>query len=110
MEGPATGFEGFGSLGTSRGGREGRRRTQVEMDQLFETHRSSRRGRTMDLPSGDRREPELSEASADRAARPPRATLRTALALRSFVNHPVTQFVVGLILIASGLIEAYDTV
>jgi hypothetical protein len=35
--------------------------------------------------------------------------LRFALALRRFVNHPVTQFVVGLILIASGVVEAYDT-
>ena len=64
----------------------------------------------MDLSSGDSRKPELSETRADRAAGRPRATLRIALALRRFVNHPVTQFVVGLILIASGLIEAYDTV
>jgi hypothetical protein len=64
----------------------------------------------MDLPSGDRREPELSEVRADWAAGRSRATLRMALALRRFVNHPVTQFVVGLILIASGLIEAYDTI
>jgi hypothetical protein len=64
----------------------------------------------VDLPGGDRREPESSEACADRAARRPRAPLRIALALRRFVNHPATQFGVGLILIASGLIEAYDTI
>jgi hypothetical protein len=31
-------------------------------------------------------------------------------ALKRFVDHPVTKLCVGLILIASGLIEAYDTV
>jgi hypothetical protein len=35
---------------------------------------------------------------------------RIALALKCFVDHPITKLVVGLILIASGLIEAYDTV
>src|SRR5262245_3202980 len=63
--------------------------------------------RNMDLPSGGHREPELSGARADRAARAP---LRIALALRRFVNHPMTQFGVGLLLITSGLIEAHDTV
>ena len=32
------------------------------------------------------------------------------MALKRFVDHPITKLVVGLILIASGLIEAYDTV
>jgi hypothetical protein len=32
------------------------------------------------------------------------------LALRRFIRHPLTELCVGLILIASGLIEAYDTV
>jgi hypothetical protein len=35
---------------------------------------------------------------------------RLAWALKRFVDHPVTKLVVGLILIASGLIDAYDTV
>jgi hypothetical protein len=64
----------------------------------------------MDLPSGDRPKLEMSEARADRPAGRPRTLLRIAQALRRFVNHPVTQFVVGLILVASGLIEAYDTI
>jgi hypothetical protein len=52
----------------------------------------------------------LSEARADKVARRPSALLRIALALRGFIRHPVTELCVGLILIASGLIEAYDTV
>jgi hypothetical protein len=32
------------------------------------------------------------------------------MALKRFVDHPITRLGVGLILIASGLIEAYDTV
>jgi hypothetical protein len=36
--------------------------------------------------------------------------MNAALALKRFVNHPVTKLFVGLILIASGLVEAYDTV
>jgi hypothetical protein len=35
---------------------------------------------------------------------------RLAGALKGFVDHPVTKLGVGLILIASGLIEAYDTI
>jgi hypothetical protein len=35
---------------------------------------------------------------------------RLARALKRFVDHPVTKLGVGLILIASGLIETYDTV
>jgi hypothetical protein len=62
------------------------------------------------LSSGDRPEPESSQARGDQAAGRLRAPLRIALALRRFVNHPVTEFCVGLILIVSGLIEAYDTV
>ena len=64
----------------------------------------------MDLSSGDGRKPELSEAHADQAARRSGAPLSIALALKRFVDHPMTKLGVGLILIASGLIEAYDTV
>ena len=64
----------------------------------------------MDLSSGDLRKPELSEPRADQAAGRPGAPLSIALALKRFVDHPITKLVVGLILIASGLIEAYDTV
>ena len=64
----------------------------------------------MDLSSGDCRKPELSEAHADQAARRSGAPLSIALALKRFVDHPMTKLGVGLILIASGLIEAYDTV
>ena len=64
----------------------------------------------MDFSSGDCRKPELSEAHADQAARRSGAPLSIALALKRFVDHPITKLVVGLILIASGLIEAYDTV
>jgi hypothetical protein len=64
----------------------------------------------MDLSSGDSRKPELSGARVDQAAGHPSAPLGIALALKRFVDHPVTKLVVGLILIASGLIEAYDTV
>ena len=62
------------------------------------------------FPSGSGREPDLSEARADHVARRPSVLLRIALALRRFIRHPVTELGVGLILIASGLIEAYDTV
>jgi hypothetical protein len=64
----------------------------------------------MDLSNGDCRKPELSEARADPAAGRPGAPLSIALALKRFVDHPITRLGVGLILIASGLIEAYDTV
>ena len=64
----------------------------------------------MDLSSGDCRKPELSEAHADQAARRSGAPLSIALTLKRFVDHPMTKLGVGLILIASGLIEAYDTV
>jgi hypothetical protein len=64
----------------------------------------------MDLSSGDYRKPELSDARADQAAGRPSAPLRIALALQRFVDNPITKLGVGLILIASGLIEAYDTV
>ena len=63
----------------------------------------------MDLSSGDCRKAELSEARADQAAGRPGAPLRVAMALKRFVDHPITRLGVGLILIASGLIEAYDT-
>jgi hypothetical protein len=39
-----------------------------------------------------------------------RTPLNVARALKRFVDHPVMRLLVGLILIASGLIEAYDTV
>jgi hypothetical protein len=42
--------------------------------------------------------------------RKPGAPFNIALALKRFVDHPVTKLVVGLILIASGLIETFDTV
>ena len=64
----------------------------------------------MGFSSGDCRKPELSEAHADQAARRSGAPLSMALALKRFVDHPMTKLGVGLILIASGLIEAYDTV
>jgi hypothetical protein len=64
----------------------------------------------MDLSNGDCRNPELSEARADQAAGRPGAPLRIALALKLFVDHQMTKLGVGLVLIASGLIEAYDTV
>jgi hypothetical protein len=64
----------------------------------------------MDLSSGDCRKPELSETRADQAAGRPGATLRIARALKRFVDHPMNKLGVGLILIASGLIETYDTV
>jgi len=64
----------------------------------------------MDLSSHDSREPETSRARADQAAGRPGQVRRLARALQRFVDHPVTKLVVGLILIVSGLIEAYDTV
>jgi hypothetical protein len=64
----------------------------------------------MDLSSQDSRQPELSQARADQAAGQPGGLRRLARALQRFVDHPVTKLGVGLILIASGLIEAYDTV
>ena len=62
------------------------------------------------LPNGSGREPESSEARADQVAGRPSAPLSIARALRRFIRHPVTEMAVGLILIATGLIEAYDTV
>jgi len=41
--------------------------------------------------------------------RRPGGLQRLARALKRFVDHPVTKLGVGLILIASGLIETYDT-
>jgi hypothetical protein len=54
--------------------------------------------------------PELSQALADEGAGRKAQARRAALALKRFVDHPITKLFVGLILIASGLIEAYDTV
>jgi hypothetical protein len=43
-------------------------------------------------------------------SRKTRIPLTIALALKRFVDHPLMKLLVGLILIASGVIEAYDTV
>jgi hypothetical protein len=64
----------------------------------------------MELSSHDSGKPELSQARADQAAGRPSKLRRIAHALKRFVDHPVTRLGVGLILIVSGLIEAYDTV
>ena len=64
----------------------------------------------MDVSSPDSRNPELFRARADQAARRHGTVRRIALALKRFVDHPATKLGVGLILIVSGLIEAYDTV
>jgi hypothetical protein len=64
----------------------------------------------MDPSSRDSRKPELSQARADQAAGWQGQLRRIALALKRFVDHPITRLGVGLILIISGLIEAYDTV
>ena len=60
----------------------------------------------MELSSHDSRKAELSQARAGQ----PSGLRRLAGALKGFVDHPVTKLGVGLILIASGLIEAYDTI
>jgi hypothetical protein len=64
----------------------------------------------MGLSSHDSGKLESSQARADQAAGQPGSLRRLARALKRFVDHPVTKLVVGLILIVSGLIEAYDTV
>jgi hypothetical protein len=64
----------------------------------------------MDDSSHDSRKPVTSQARADQPARQPGKLRRLARALKQFVDHPVTKLAVGLILIVSGLIEAYDTV
>src|SRR5262245_51791954 len=64
----------------------------------------------MDLSSHDSRNPEFSQARADQAAGRPSKARQIALALKHFVDHPMTKLGVGLILIASGLMEAYDSV
>jgi hypothetical protein len=64
----------------------------------------------MEPSSGYGSNPESSEARADQASGRRGAPIRFALVLKRFVDHPVTKLIVGLILIASGLIEAYDTV
>jgi hypothetical protein len=63
----------------------------------------------MNLSSHDSRKPELPQARADQAAGQPGGLQRLARALKRFVDHPATKLGVGLILIASGLIETYDT-
>jgi hypothetical protein len=50
------------------------------------------------------------QVSVDLAAGRVSKSRRVAQALKRFVDHPVTKLFVGLILIISGLIEAYDTV
>jgi hypothetical protein len=64
----------------------------------------------MDDSSDDSRKPVSSQARADQPIRQPGNLRRLAHALKHFVDHPVTKLAVGLILIVSGLIEAYDTV
>jgi hypothetical protein len=64
----------------------------------------------MDHSSRDSRSPDLSQVNVDLAAGRLGKSRRIARALKGFVDHPITKLVVGLILIASGLIEAYDTV
>jgi hypothetical protein len=64
----------------------------------------------MDRSGGDFWKPESSGARADQAAARLGAPRRIALALKCFVDHPLTKLGVGLILIVSGMIEAYDTV
>jgi hypothetical protein len=64
----------------------------------------------MDHSSRDSRSPDLSQVDVDLAAGRLGKSRRIARALKRFVDHPVTKLFVGLILIVSGLIEAYDTV
>jgi hypothetical protein len=64
----------------------------------------------MDDSSRDSLPPELSQVDVDSTARRLCKSRSIARALKRFVDHPVTKLVVGLILIVSGLIEAYDTV
>jgi hypothetical protein len=64
----------------------------------------------MDHSSHDSWKPVSSQARGDQPARQPGKLRRLAHALKHFVDHPVTKLAVGLILIVSGLIEAYDTV
>ena len=73
-------------------------------------NRSNWRKPNMEPSSGYGPKPELSEARADEAAGRQGAPIRFALVLKRFVDHPIVKLGVGLILIASGLIEAYDTV
>jgi len=64
----------------------------------------------MDDSNHDSSKPVSSQARADQPARQPGKLRRLAHGLKRFVDHPATKLVVGLILIVSGLIEAYDTV
>ena len=64
----------------------------------------------MDRASPDSPTPELSHACTDQAAGQLGGLQRLARALKRFVDHPVTKLGVGLILIASGLLETCDTV
>jgi hypothetical protein len=64
----------------------------------------------VDISSRDSWKPQSSRAHADQVARRLGSFRRLARALKHFVDHPVSKLAVGLILIASGLIEAYDTV
>jgi hypothetical protein len=64
----------------------------------------------MESSSANGANPEVSVAHADQAARRRVAPIIFAHVLKRFVEHPVVKLGVGLILIASGLIEAYDTV
>jgi hypothetical protein len=64
----------------------------------------------MESSSGYGANPVFSAARAGQATSRWRAPIRLALVLKRFVEHPVVKLGVGLILIVSGLIEAYDTV
>jgi hypothetical protein len=64
----------------------------------------------VDFSSRDSSKPQSSRPHADQVARRLGNFRRLARALKLFVDHPVSKLGVGLILIASGLIEAYDTV
>jgi hypothetical protein len=64
----------------------------------------------MELSSRDSQKPESSQVRADQVASRLGKLQRISRVLKRFVEHPVTQLGVGLILITSSLIEAYDTV
>jgi hypothetical protein len=81
-----------------------------ETNPLDESRRSNGRGRIMDRSNADTPKRGLSDVPADQAVGRPGAPRRIALALKRFVDHPLIKLGVGLILIASGVIEAYDTV
>ena len=64
----------------------------------------------MDDSSRGSRAPAPPPVDVDPAAGRPSKLRQIAHALKRYVDHPATKLFVGLILIISGLIEAYDTV